>query len=196
MANSKRTSMLVGLSVGLLFWLLPLSASAEMEGRSHRLAADAGVVIPVGDWSDVTGMGIGAMFRYEYLLSPSLTITARVGYLHGLAKDVLGADYSMSELPVLAGVRYFVLGSGSLDSKGLYAGMELGFVGIRVRAQACGWLGCIEANDFETKFGMTVGVGYEISRFDMNAGVFLPSVADAGDMVGVLLTIGYAFAAL
>ncbi len=64
---------------------------------------------------------------------------------------------------------------------------------IKSKAEVCFMDQCASGDSSDTKLGMTAGVGYEISGLDINASAFLPSVADAGDMFGVLVTVGYSF---
>lgn len=174
-----------------LFVVASLSASVAEAVPQHRLGADLGVRIPFGDWADTTGIvGIGGLFRYEYLgISPQLNITARLGYIFGLSKDVNGADVSTSELPILAGVKYFFTGYTSGKREGFYVAGELGMVYIKAKASFMG----MSASSSDTKFGLMAGVGYEVSNWDFGARFFAPSLGDFGDFMGVVATVGYSF---
>lgn len=172
---------------------------AESQAKDMRLAVDGGGVMPIGDWSDMSGIGIGALLRYEYLMSPNLTITGRVGYIYGLGKSYGGMDVSTNEIPIMGGVRYYFQGYKSKKREGLYASGELGLISISINWEIDGCDGSSMAGAFggcdysgsTTELGGTAGIGYELpSGIDVNASAFLPSL---GDMFGILVTVGYSF---
>ncbi len=169
-----------------LFVVASLSAAVAEAAPQHRLGVDAAFDITkfsVGGQSK-TYMGIGGLFRYEYMgVMPQLSITARLGYLFGLKKDSVGISY----LPILAGVKWYFTGHTSEKREGFYVAGELGFVYTKI-AVSGGFGG-----GSENYFGLTAGAGYEISDIDICARFFAPSIADLGDVMGGLITVGYSF---
>ena len=161
------------------------------------LGGDGALVLPLGDWSDFAGLGLGALFRFEYDLSEQLAATGRAGYIVHLKKD---DRYRTSELPLLGGIRYAF---DRLDD-GLYFGAEAGLVNFTLtRPVAPATVGLVGAtssgtgektSNSELKFGGTAGVGYRTGAIDGRAGVFIVSFGDLEETVGVLVTVGYNFA--
>ena len=168
-------------------------APTESHAKDMRLGVDGGVRLATGEWADVTGLGFGGFLRYEYLMSSRLTITGRAGYMYGLSKDVEGADFATSELPIMAGARYFFTGYTSKKREGLYVSAELGFVMMKMTGKTCFAGRCTSNDEDRYKLGMTAGVGYEFAGLDVNASAFLPESAKASDLFGMLFTLGYAF---
>lgn len=175
-----------------LFVLTCLSAPPARAAQ-HHLGVD-GVFsllrLDVGGGVDSkTFFGIGALFRYEFLgVSPQLTITARLGYIFGLSKEVVpGVDVSLSSLPLLGGVKYYFRSSRGDLREGLYVGGELGI--FYNKSKISGGFG----GDSETDLGLTGGIGYEVSSFDLSARFFTPDIGDFSDAFGLWLTVGYSF---
>jgi hypothetical protein len=160
------------------------------------IGADGALVLPLGDWADFAGLGFGALARFEYNVSEQLAATARAGYIVHLEKD---DRYRTSELPLLGGIRYAF---GRLDD-GMYLGAEAGLVNFTltrpVAAATVGLVGSSSAgygeksSDTKLKFGGTVGVGYRSDRIDGRAGLFVVSLGDLEETMGLLVTVGYSF---
>jgi opacity protein-like surface antigen len=178
-----------------LFVIASLSATAAQAGHQHRIGADGAFDLMKFDFgSDIgseTFFGIGGLFRYEYLgISPQLAITARVGYIFGLTKEISGVDTSVSLLPFLGGIKYHFTGFTSGKREGFYAGAELGLFIVKSKVDA----GAFGSRTFsDEKLGLTAGVGYEVSNFDIGARFLAPSIGDLGDIMGLLVTVGYSF---
>jgi hypothetical protein len=175
------------LASALLIW----SGSAMAEGMI--VGVDGALVLPMGDWADVAGLGFGALGRFEYALDPQLSATGRVGYLVHLEKN---DTYKTSELPLLAGLRYGL----SEGPDGLYLAGEAGLVNFTFRrpvAPAVFGTSVSEGekkSDSELKFGLTAGAGYRSGNIDGRAGVFVVSVGDFEETLGIMATVGYNFA--
>jgi hypothetical protein len=158
---------------------------------TKTIAVDGAVAVPTGTWSDAAGIGIGALGRFEMPVAPQLAFSVRAGLVYHTSKDqsggILTGDTSvqMSELPLLAGVRYEF-------TPGFYGAAELGFV-VEMASVSFGGM---SASSSSTNLGSTVGVGYRAGKLDVRAGLFLPDLGHAGDVLGVMATVGYDVASL
>jgi hypothetical protein len=167
-------------SLAILVALCSVSAPASAE-VNLRAGVDGAFILPVGNWGDITGMGFGALGKFEYAVMPELTTTFRIGYLFHLKKN----DFSTAELPIMFGAKYFFLGDYKVG--GLYGALELGLTRLTATASFMGT--SISSSSF--KFGTTIGAGYEWSGFDFRAQLYGPSLGDFADFMGVLVTVGY-----
>jgi hypothetical protein len=105
-------------AVGILLVLCSGPAMAQQV----RLGVDGALAIPVGNFSDTFGVGIGGLLRLEVEPLPGFAITGRSGYIQHLTKSLSGrliTDAKAGELPILAGVKFYT------DS-GLYGSLEFG----------------------------------------------------------------------
>jgi hypothetical protein len=169
---------------GTLICLGLLMASTSAQAENLRVGADVAVVMPVGNWGDVSSIGIGGMAKGEFLVMENLAVTGRLGYIYHLEKDIAGFPLSTAEVPIMFGAKFYFMGEPS----GLYGAAELGLVSLSVSSSFLG--ATVTAS--EMKFGATVGAGFDLSGLDFRAQLFLPSLADAGDFLGIMATVGYA----
>lgn len=151
--------------------------------KKMKFGADLAFVLPVGDWSDVTGIGLGALLRFEVKLAEQVSFTARAGYIGHLEKNGL----STNEIPLIfPGIK--------VHFGGAYLGAELGLLSFGAKLTLeDDFFGGGTVSDSEMKFGMTVGFGYEISDVDLRLQLFAPSLADIGDLLGIMVNVGYTF---
>jgi hypothetical protein len=153
------------------------SAPAPEYDRSKVIAVDGAAVVPVGDWSDGAGIGIGALARLTIPMTPKIAITARAGLIYHLAKDFMGSDSQTTEVPLLGGVRY-------LFSEKLYGAAELGLVYLRASISSDGG-GSMTGSD--TKLGFSAAAGYRTGKLDLRAGLYFPDT----DVMGIFATVGW-----
>jgi len=171
------------LFVVALFAVMSLAATAQ--AADHRVGVDGAFVIQKYSFmgQSENRMNVGALVRYEYMgIMPQLTITARLGYLFGLKKNSVGVNY----LPILAGAKWYFTGYTSGKHEGFYVAGELGFnyTSISVPSGLSG--------GSENYFALTAGAGYEFDfGLDVRAAFFAPSLADLGDLMGGLITVGW-----
>jgi hypothetical protein len=170
---------------------LTLTLGSAARAEDGALGVDGAVVLPIGDWSDISGLGIGALVAGHYDLSPQLAVTGRVGYIHHLSKSVGGSDFSTYEIPVLGGIKYRLGDPG----EGMYLGAEAGLVSLGARAEVENpFTGESESvSDSDIEIGLTAGVGYETGDFDLRGQVFFPSLDHIDDLIGIMGTVGYRF---
>ncbi|HEU0030635.1 MAG TPA: outer membrane beta-barrel protein [Kofleriaceae bacterium] len=161
--------------------------------HAKTLGVDGAIAMPTGAWGDASGVGIGALGRFEYALQPKLAITARLGFVQHLSKEVdLGfgtADSSTSEIPVFGGVRYAFSQSATSS---IYGAAELGFVVYRVSLDSDG----MSKTGSDTNLGMSLGAGYRTGKLDLRGALFFPDAGEVDDAMAVMATVGYDLTAL
>lgn len=158
----------------------PVDAMDNTVMKKMWLGADVGLLVPLlGNYPDAAGFGFGGHLTFDYVMSPLLSVTARAGYHHHLAKSIGGTDVTVSAIPILAGVKY---------SFGLvYASAEVGISMNKVKASPGG-------SASSNKFAAAVGAGYTMGKLDLRVGAFMPEAAKAGDGIDLMATVGFRFA--
>jgi hypothetical protein len=149
----------------------------------HALALVPEFVVPLGDWADITGLGLGLGLTYAYRATDQLALTGRTGYIVHLENErrLAGgtADLHTHEVPLLAGVRYAPL-------PGLYGAVEAGLIHFRAEREYTDHI----ATDGGFRLGGTIGAGYRLERFDFGARFFLPDLVGRDE--GASLSTGFA----
>ena len=104
----------------VLFTFLVVASMVGFTNAQGNMKIGAGLEfgLPIGDWSDIASTGIGGTGRFEMDFAPSVTGTARIGYMSWGGKDFGGASYSISSVPIRVGVKYGFPGTGGLYGKG------------------------------------------------------------------------------
>lgn len=149
---------------------------------SQMIGADLQLALPVGDFSDAAGFGIGALIRYERMVIPKLSLTGRVGYIYNLGKDVGPINIQFSTIPILVGIKYDI-------TPELYAGAEAGLFHNMATGEFMG----VSMSNSETDFGVTLGGGYRLGAIDLRLSLFILDMSEAGDSMELVGGIGYNF---
>lgn len=180
------------LTAALIAFASVMTVAGTAAAEGGKLGVDGALVFPTGDWSDVAGIGIGGLVAGRYHIDPNLALTGRVGYIHHMSKDQLGLDITTSEIPVLAGVKYYFD-----DMEGPYVAGEFGWVSMRVKMSGEIMGQSFDESDSEGRFGMTLGGGYEVSNVDFRGQLFMPNLLGRDDgedtQMGLMLNVGYRF---
>lgn len=130
------------------------SSSGDFQKMQVGPAFD--LFIPIGDWSDLVSLGVGASGQFQYQITDKLAATANVGYTQFLLKEKVDG-FSISAIPLLGGVKYYI-------KNGLYAQGNIGLYMLRSKIS---FLGQSET-DSDSKFAFGVGAGYELNLGKMN----------------------------
>lgn len=192
---------LIGLGLALVTGLVSTAALAqeaapavEADKGQAAVGADVGILLPLGNLGDATGLMLGGLVKLEYPISPALEVTGRVGYFYGLSKEpVPGFKQSWSNIPIWAGARYFF--GGARD--GAYAGAELGLNMISWKQEVPAIGGLIPGGSLSgssTEVGLNGSVGYKIGDLDLRGTLHFLDIGHPGDTMGLGLTAGYSFA--
>ncbi|MBT1701863.1 outer membrane beta-barrel protein [Chryseosolibacter indicus] len=120
--------------------------------------------LPMGDFGDVVGLGIGGTVRYEGKINENLNWLGTAGYVSFLEKDDSG--FTASIIPIQGGVKYYF----NESFNGFYGGAELG---AHIVSAKFG-----DESDSETKFGFAPSVGYHLGNIDISARYQIISDAD------------------
>jgi hypothetical protein len=163
---------------------------AAKETTTYALGADLIGQLPVGNFADVAGFGIGALARFEHNLNQSpLAVTARAGYIWHVAKETGPSTFNYSQVPLLGGVKY------SLTGAPIYIGAEAGAViGMtKVETDPPGPGGSTTDTDSETHFAWSAGAGYELGPVDVRLALYFPDASNMADMMTVGISLGYNF---
>ncbi len=140
----------------------PAAASTDGDdGKKIGVGGDLQFVLPIGDLGDAYGPQIGPLLRVGYRVIPALEVTARVGYLYGLAKSqpspIGEIKASLNTIPIWLGARYFFMQPGA----GAYGAAEFGLNMLSGKVE---FGGQSQTGDTQSRFGFNVGAGYVISK--------------------------------
>jgi hypothetical protein len=110
------TSVIVAISL--------ISVSSVSKAQDGRFSIGAEIGIPMGDFGDAAGLGIGGSIRYEAPMGDNIGLTGTAGYISFGGKTISGVKLESSYLiPLQAGLKYYF----DEQQSGFYAQAELGF---------------------------------------------------------------------
>ena len=117
----KKTLFSIALVLGLI------GSASKSEAHDGRLSIGAELGIPMGDFADFNGIGIGGTIRYEAPVGDNLGITGTAGYLSFSGKDFTVAGFTFKGestylIPVQAGAKYYF----DQQQEGLYGHVMVG----------------------------------------------------------------------
>jgi hypothetical protein len=167
------------IAVALCLAFLPLVAYAQ-EGTpesKHTLGANAELSLPVGEFSDVAGIGYGGSVKYQYRAMPEGAFTISAGYLIWTEKDITDlVTIQLSAPNIMVGGKFFM-------TDAIYGSVEGGvyFVNYSYTGNYADQLGNTE------KFMLPIGIGYEKSGLEIAARYMLLDV----NLPAFSMTLGY-----
>jgi opacity protein-like surface antigen len=168
----------------------------EKEHTTYAVGADLIGQLPVGDFADVAGFGLGGLLRGEYNINQSpLAITARAGYIWHMERETdQGATTvttNFSQVPLLAGLKY------SLAGAPIYVAAEAGAVIAMSEGESDGpGPGTTSFDDSQTNFAWTAGAGYELGPVDIRMALYFADGANMSESMSVGVSFGYNFAGM
>lgn len=164
--------------------LCTTSAFAQSsDEKKMSVGVEAVPVLPIGNLSDVSAFGLGALGAFDYWVTPQVRITGRAGYIYHFTK---GEGFSFSAIPIWGGARYHFEEKG-----GPWIGGELG-PNVLLASFDTGPLGSVSDN--EVKFGIGVGGGYKLNEWDFGGRLFAYDIGHFGDTFAISAMVGYHFA--
>jgi hypothetical protein len=162
-------------------------ASAQDVWGQGKMSAGIGaaLALPMGTFGDQAGFGIGGSGTFQYGLSPEMMLTAQIGYISYGKKDLAGfGSYSISQMPILAGIKY--------NLGGAYLTGQVGIVSTSIEATISYYgysaTGTISSSDL----AFAPGVGMSFGPIDVAAKYLIVS-ASGGSMSAVALDVQYVF---
>ena len=155
-----------------------------MKTRSDLL--EKGIVIPIDDWRDFTGVGLGLLPRVEYRVSSRFALTVnrglvfRLSFLPGFHGGSAGA--STTEILVMGGIRYKLTSSLAVH----------GEAGANVRTA---WA---DTRATDLRAALIVGTGYTFWRsWSVGANLFIPNLVfvptEENVNAGIIVSLGHGF---
>ncbi len=160
--------------------------SSSMSSTHHEtffVSTELEFGMPIGNYSDVNGVGGGVMLVGEYPLLDALSATARIGFQYHANKAVSPTvDVHVHSIPILLGAKYYLMP----DRQGLFGAFELGLFDLMTSA------GNTSQNDL--KFGTGVGVGYAMKQWNARVNLHSQDVGHFGDLLMITAGVGYQFA--
>jgi hypothetical protein len=171
-------------------------AAAPAPASRRRLGADLAFVLPLGDYAEDVDAAFGLFGRLELGLGPQLFATGRVGFLYNVLDEAIEElDIRRTMFPIYGGIRYNLEPTGG----GLFF---LGEAGLNVIQTSFSVLGGDETSDTSTHLSLDVGGGFQAGALSFRGTVFFTAaVSEASDiesenLVGLMVALGYDFAAL
>ncbi len=186
------------IAFGVLVCLASAAHAERSSGSRHArhnilVGVDSEFAVPLGNYSDVNSVGMGAVVTGELPLLEVVSATARVGFQGHFDRTVgngLGAH--VNAIPVLLGAKYYIGG----DRQGLFGAFELGIFDLMssVEQRVGGNVTSNTSND--VKFGMGVGLGLSQDRWNVRMNLHTQDVGNFGSAFVISGGIGYQFASL
>lgn len=152
----------------LLGWLLATVFSITAYAQQGNIDINAGIDIglPVGDWSEGYGIGLGATAKGLYGISDAGQVGLTLGYIRFGLKDEFdeGLSGSLGVIPVMAVYRHHF--------GNLYVEPQAGLSINRVSLSYSGFddMGFgFSGSASESSFGYAAGIGYLMGNIDLSA---------------------------
>lgn len=149
-----------------------------------RFSVGPELALPMGDFGDAVGFGIGGTVRYEAPISGNLNWTVTAGFI-SFGKETLDIglgeiETSATAIPIQGGVKYYFTESFN----GFYAQGEVGVHLYKVKVEFGG-----ESDDVsETEVSFAPSPGYHLGNIDFGVRY---QIAGDGDYLG--LRVAYVF---
>jgi len=154
-------------------------------GDKFLLGIDGNFGLPIGNYSDVNGVGGGVLLTGEYPIIEALSATARIGFNFSLNKTIGTVDNHVHSIPVLFGAKYYVMP----DHQGLFGATELGMFDL-MQGDSTG------GSSNNVKFGGGIGVGWQMKQWNARVNLHAQDFGHFGDVMVVSAGVGYQFAGL
>ena len=163
------------LAIALFCIVAPQKASAQFV----KAAVGANLTLPVGNLSDIAGIGFGVtgtgFYNHEGL--ENITLLGSIGYINMGGEDFNNGfttlEYTVSVIPVLVGGRYYLSEEG--EDKRLFVGGVAGFHFWSVEAEAKSNTNGFRASadGGTTDFAIGAIGGMEMGTIDLQASFML-----------------------
>lgn len=138
-----------------------LAGCTAVMAQENRFSAGLELGLPMGDWADFVGFGIGATLGYELPVGDHLGVIAQAGYINFSGKDItvdlgpLGSSTiegaSMAAIPIQIGAKYYF----SDNQEGAYLGL---LTGVHIMSSSA------EGAESSTNFGLAPTLGFFVTE--------------------------------
>ena len=135
------------------------------QGKNH-LGIGVNLALPMGNFGDVAGVGIGGTASFEMEFTPNITGIGTAGYISFGGKDFTAPGYSYSygysDIPILVGIKYYFTPGMPFYGIG-QIGLHFFNANYSASSSIPGYTYSISGSSGSTsEFGLGLGVGYEI----------------------------------
>jgi hypothetical protein len=167
-----KKTILLALVVALFSSLTLAPSNTNAQEIEYRASAE--LALPMGDLGDAAGTGFGVTASGEKKLDDKMTVTATVGYIMFGGEEVGPIEFSVSAIPIQAGLKYFFMPkSGDMRFYGMG---EAGFHYVMASAEGEINLGfgntqSFDESDSEIEFSLAPSVGFEMPLSDLTLDV-------------------------
>ncbi len=168
---------------GMTMLALCGGAALAQEGRpGFGVGVAATGQLPVGDYADVAGFGIGGLAGIEMGMNPGLALTARVGYIQHLEKEEDDENFKVRHIPILGGVKFMI------PETPVYLAGEVGAVMSRAEVDIP-ILGT--DTESETNLGWGVGLGTAAGPLDLRLSWHTWDAGNMAESMTIGLSLGF-----
>lgn len=164
--------------ISILFLFAALLVGMQTSANAQvgiGISAGAEVALPMGDFGDFAGTGFGVTVRGEMPVGPMLKVTGLVGYLMWGGEEFVGVTTDYKDIPIMVGAKLST-------PTGLYGTAEAGLHLFSFDAEyTSSFFGTTSTSTSDTKFGFSVGGGYEVPiapTLDLDIGARYNYVSD------------------
>ncbi len=168
--------------------------TTKERAKTTTLDAAPSLALPVGNFSEITGIGLGALIGIRHPIAKQLDATGHAGFVYHFSKGDPTGRTSMgtSELPLLGGIRYTFV---PVTDGGFYGAVEARVSVLFWRASVGGLgLGTVSGSDTSVKVSTALGLGYHLGKVDMKGSLYVVDIGHLGDTTARMATVGYSFA--
>ncbi len=137
------------------------------------------LALPMGNFSDVAGLGFGGGVSYERELRENMTYLAKVSYLTFGEEEVGAAKYSYTMIPMMGQTNYYF---GDNEDMRFYGSFAAGYYLISVDVGS--------ASSSANKVGFALGGGMKMKSLDFSAAY---NLVDGSNFSFLGVNVGYNF---
>lgn len=147
--------------------------AGSLMAQENRASVGLEVALPMGDWADFYGIGIGGTLGYEIPVSDNLGLMANLGYISFMGKEITssvtvnGVTVSSTVktdaqgfIPIQVGAKYYFSGS----QEGAYLGLLTGLHMASVKTIELTSSGLEEKSELQSNFSLAPLLGFMVTE--------------------------------
>jgi len=180
----------------ILFALFFATSTINSQTGKMAVGGQAGISLPMGDFGDAANLGFGFLGNFFYGVTNDIDLTGSIGYFTwgGDVPSGSNADVSFSDVPVIAGARYYFqrqaftpYGVAELGLHFFSGGVDFSYVD-----PFTGQTVSSSADNSSTEFGLGLGGGflYDLGNMTLDVNAKINIVSDANH-ISVMAGIRY-----
>lgn len=164
-----------------------LAASTASFAQEPRFSGGLEVALPMGDWSEFTGIGFGVTLGFEMPVGDNLGLIAQAGYISFAGKDIeidmgpLGKTtvdgVSVGSIPIQVGAKFYFTD----NQEGAYVGV---LTGVHISKAN------VDGAESNTSFGVAPMVGFFVTE-NIDLALRYQLLFDKNEVTDESVTNGY-----